>query len=383
MSNKDTPSMATPPTASRIGPHAACIALAFTGVMLAGAWQFMQAVPDIAWREIPHTWNDFREGRTTGATEKQLDQKLPARAGLIAAANTVRYVLTHGGGEQVRVGRDGWLFLTDELRFHDAAGSHLAARADLLAAASKALERDGVRLVIALVPDKARIYPTRLMEGRLPAYNSSRYQDALGALQARGVLAVDLLQPLASATANDEVYYRSDTHWNQAGAQRAAAAIASAVRRLNADLAATTFVTEKSGAEVERPGDLIRLMGLERVPDLLRPRPDREAPVVTRQTSADSGGGLFGDASVPVVLTGTSYSLRGNFHGYLQEALGAKVLNTAKDGSGFLQAATQYLRDEAYASSKPKVLIWEVPERFLGEKLGAETDWLKTVKLQP
>jgi len=356
-------------------------AAAFICVILGGAWQIIQASQQVEWREVPHAWVDFRQGKTANVLEKQLDQKLPERTTLIAAANSVRFLLLRSGGDQVRVGRDGWLFFTDELRFHAEAKSHLTARADLLGAAASALERHDVKLVIALVPDKARVYPEHLAGGRIPDYNRTRYQDALGALQQRNVNVVDLLKPLMLAAANGEVYYRSDTHWNQAGAQVAAEAIASEVRRLNADLDTTAFATEKSAVETERAGDLTRLMGLANAPNFLRSPPDHETLMITRQTSADSGGGLFGDASVPVVLTGTSYSLRGNFHGFLQQALAAKVLNTAKDGSGFLHAATQYLKDEAFRSSRPKILIWEVPERFLGMKLEGEAKWVQTVGL--
>ncbi len=353
----------------------------FICVMLGGAWQIIRASQQVEWSEVPHSWMDFQQGKTANVLEKQLDQKLPERTTLIAAANSPRYLLLRSGGDQVRVGRDSWLFFTDELRFHADANSHLAARADLLGAAASALEHNGVKLVVALVPDKARIYPQHLPAGNVPDYNRSRYQDMLSALQARNVHVVDLLKPLARAAANGEVYYRSDTHWNQAGAQIAAEAIAAEVRRLNVDLGATAFATETSAAATERPGDLIRLMGLGNAPNFLRPPPDREAVMVTRQTSADSGG-LFGDASLPVVLTGTSYSLRGNFHGFLQQALSAKVLNAAKDGGGFLQAATQYLKDEAFRSAKPKVLIWEVPERFMGDRLEGEEKWLQGVGLR-
>jgi alginate O-acetyltransferase complex protein AlgJ len=124
-------------------------------------------------------------------------------------------------------------------------------------------------------------------------------------------------------------------------------------------------------------------MGLAETPKALRPRPDIETPVVTLQSSADSSAGLFGEMVVPIALTGTSYSLRGNFHGYLQQELSAKVLNTAKDGGGLLQAGTSYLTDNAFQSSKPKVLVWEVPERFLYSKLSDEATWLKKVGLQP
>jgi len=378
--------MSLPDPTSVTGPalsvHSALAALALIGVTLAGAAQMTAAGLQIDMSKIPYSVSDFREGRTTGALEKQLDARLPSRDALISAANALRYLLLHGAGDQVRLGRAGWLFLTDELRFHEAAQSQRAARVELLARAAQGLQRDGVQLVVALAPDKARLYADRLAEGRLPDYTRDRYQDTLAALRARGVNVVDLLQPLALAAAGAEVYYRSDTHWNTVGARSAAAAVAEAVRRMRPDLPRTDFVTDPPGALQERPGDLIRLMGLANVPASLRPRADREAPLQTRQTSADSGG-LFGDASVPVVLTGTSYSLRGNFHGFLQQALGAKVLNAAQDGSGFLQSATQYLKDEAYRSSKPKVLIWEVPERFLDAPLAGEAGWAREVGVAP
>ena len=204
----------------RMTLHAGLAGVALIAVMLAGAWQTIAALQRIDFHALPQTMSDFREGRSTGALEKQIDQKLPERAFLIGVANTLRYQLLHGGGEQVRIGKDGWLFLTDELRYYDSARRHLEARADLLGAAAKSLERDGVKLVVALVPDKARVYPDQLAEGRLPLYTAGRYQEALTALRARGVQTVDLLQPLQRAAANSEVYYRSDTHWNQAGASR-------------------------------------------------------------------------------------------------------------------------------------------------------------------
>jgi alginate O-acetyltransferase complex protein AlgJ len=240
-----------------------------------------------------------------------------------------------------------------------------------------------VKLVVALVPDKARLYPHHLANGRYPDYNLSRYQDALAGLRSSGVMTVDLLKPLTLAARQGDVYYRSDTHWNQTGAQLAAKEVSLAISKLGLDLEKTVFSTASSGAEAERTGDLLHLMGLGETPKAFRPSSDIETPVVTRQSSADSAAGLFGEIVVPIVLTGTSYSLRGNFHGFLQQALSVKVLNTAKDGGGLLQAGTAYLTDNAFQSAKPKILVWEVPERFLYTKLSDETKWLEKVGFQP
>jgi len=372
-------------TSPKPTPHQAFAALAFIAVMLVGAWQITAAALNSDGLEFPRTLLDFREGRTTQELEKQLDKHLPVRSSLIAGANTLRYLITGGGGDQVRTGRDQWLFLTEELRYDAGGAANLRARADMLGTAALRLNEQGVKLVVALVPDKARIYETKLASGQYPAYNQSRYQDALAALRERKVTTVDLLQPLTQAAAKSEVFYRTDTHWNQVGAEVVARAVASQVQQLGISLDTTTFKTTSEGSPVERVGDLIRLMGLQDMPNALRPMPDQEAAASTSQISTESaGGGLFGDvAAVPVVMTGTSYSMRGNFHGYMQQALSSKVLNTAKDGGGFLQAATAYLTDEAFRSAKPKILIWEVPERFLMTKLEDESKWLAKVKLSP
>ncbi len=380
MSDNTAQSMTSPkPT-----PHQAFAALAFIAVMLVGAWQITAAALNPDGLEFPRTVLDFREGRTTQELEKQLDKHLPVRTSLIAGANTLRYLITGGGGDQVRTGRDQWLFLTEELRYDVGGAANLKTRVDMLGTAAQRLSEQGVKLVIALVPDKARIYESKLASGQYPAYNQSRYQDALAALRERKVTTVDLLQPLTQAALKSEVFYRTDTHWNQVGAEVVARAVASQVQQLGVSLDTTTFKTTSEAAPVERVGDLVRLMGLQDMPNSVRPMPDQEAPASTSQTSAESaGGGLFGDVAVPVVMTGTSYSMRGNFHGYMQQALSSKVLNTAKDGGGFLQAATAYLSDEAFRASKPKVLIWEVPERFLMTKLDDESTWLAKVKLSP
>ena len=377
MPHSDLPANQTA-TLSRYG---ALAVLTLTGVMLAGAWQIIAAAVDPAGLEFPRNWLDFRQGRSNGALEKQLDQKLPARSTLIGAANSVRYLLTGSGGEQVRTGKHGWLFLTEELRFDADGSANLKARAELLGAAARSLESQGVKLIVALVPDKARVYSSKLSTGRYPDYNSSRYADALSAFQKQGVTTVNLLQPLALAAAKGEVYYRTDTHWNQTGAQVAAEAIASAIKRFPLELEKTTF-SSKSGTPIERPGDLIHLMGLGDTAKLMGLQPDTETPETTLQSSSDSTD-LLGDSAVQVVLTGTSYSLRANFVGYLQQAISSKVLNAAKDGGEFLHATALYLQNDAFRSNRPKVLIWEIPERFLRGKPDESHEWLTKVGLIP
>lgn len=341
-------------------------------VMLLGLWQFAESLSQIGEMTYPKSWVDFREGRTTGALEKQLDQKMPMRSNLIAGANSLRYLLLNGANDQVRVGKDGWLFLTDEIRFDIDGDKNMQTRTNLLSTVSYLLEQKGVKLVVLLVPDKARVHSDRLMTGQYPDANESRYVRTVAQLADKKVTVIDILTPLRKQVASAEVYYRTDTHWNQLGAKIAAQEIASAVGRMRIPLQKTTFGSKADAVLSERQGDLIGMIGMESVPSFFRPRSDHEAAVTTAQTSSDQLTGLFGETGIDVVLTGTSYSLRGNFHGFLQEALSTKVLNGAKDGGGLLQATKQYLTDDAFKTAKPKILIWEIPERFIQAKLDGE-----------
>lgn len=365
----------------RIAPHHLAAALTLLATLTLGVWQLILAARDISYKEIPSSQHDVLTGTTAKHLESQLEKHMPAREGLISTANILRYIVLHGAGEQVQLGKENWLFLSDELRVYDHAQANMDARIALIGNAASALLQANVHLIVALVPDKSRIYENKLDSASRPAELLPRYNDTLAALQQAGVDAVDLATPLVSAAQKQEVYYRTDTHWNQVGAKVAADTISSNVKRSTDDLAKIDYVTQSVGAAKERPGDLIRLMGLEHAPDMLRPASDNEIIVTTTRSQADSGESLFGDSQVAVVLCGTSYSLRGNFHGYLQQALSSEVLNTAKDGGGFLNSITAYLQDEAYRITPPRILIWEVPERFLQTPLDTEPQWLESVRL--
>jgi alginate O-acetyltransferase complex protein AlgJ len=183
---------------------------------------------------------------------------------------------------------------------------------------------------------------------------------------------VNLLDTLATAAQKAPIYYKTDTHWNQKGAGLAAESVANRVRSLGVNLPLTEFVSQTAETPVERAGDLLKMMGLVNVPNWARPDPDWEPPQTTTRQAAGSSAplGLLGDAAgPPVVLVGTSYSLRANFHGQLQEQLKTEVLNVAKDGGGFMQAMSDYLNDDAFRTAPPKLVIWEVPERVFSPQL--------------
>lgn len=338
-------------------------------LMVFGVWQSSAALRDPALSEVPTTLDDIRSGVASDRFSKHLDTHLPARPVLIATANAGRYLIFQGTGDEVRLGRDGWLFSVEEIRYEAQSDVWMRQRLGTVARVSRALEQKGVRLVVALLPDKARVHQAQMPGGRYPAWHEHRYGLALQGLRGARVETVDLREVLGPEAQRAPVFYRSDTHWNQHGAALAAQAVARRVREIAPDLPSVPYRTAAAATSETRVGDLLRMIGLGDVPNGLRPDPDVEHVQTTVQVGEKVQGGLMDDVSVPVALAGTSYSRRANFHGALQQHLSADVLNMSKDGGGFATAMTAYLKGEEFTDAPPQVLIWEIPERVLSQPL--------------
>ncbi len=291
----------------------------------------------------------------------------------------LRWRLFDSGGPQVWVGRHDWLFLMEELRPFPDADAAMRFRVDALRHVQDRLAARGIGLLVALVPDKARVMRPE-MDGPRSAQAEVRYPELLRLLADAKVPTVNLFDSLAGARNAAEsgagpLFHRTDTHWNQPGAALAARSIAAAI---------TTpldrghkFRTEVALAETEWAGDLLRLMSLETIQDglpiKLRPPADRQHVERTTPVAAEAAGGLLDDSpAIEVALVGSSYSVNSNFAGRLAEAIGAPLGNFATAGGGFAGAARAYLDGTTFRETPPKLMIWEIPERVMGQPLGPD-----------
>ena len=320
------------------------------------------------------TWQAIFGGGTAAEVNRAMAHDLPFGGALAAAGGVLRWRLFGSGGPQVTVGCGGWLFLTEELRPWPGAEAAMAARAGALHRVAAGLAANGIALQVLLVPDKARVVRQTGCGVPYSAQSQARYAVFAGLLG--GLNWVDLRT--AYAGNHDPLYYRTDTHWNQDGAATAAAAIAAATATATgAPIGRDRPFQTGYGPPADRAGDLLRLMGLDQVPDLaipLRPLPDRERPATTTEADppADAGG-LLDDAPAPeVALVGSSFSVNANFSGALEQALAAPVGQFAQEGGGFWRSARDYFRSQAFRETPPKLVIWEIPERVVGQPIGPE-----------
>jgi alginate O-acetyltransferase complex protein AlgJ len=124
-------------------------------------------------------------------------------------------------------GRDGWLLLTGGSNAIGALydrnadllpDEKLRQWADLIEARARRFERMNIQYVHVNVPEKLTIYDNKLYEPIIDWTLSPAMR--LGELLQRSEYAsvwLDLIDPLRAARDRQELYYKTDTHWNAAG----------------------------------------------------------------------------------------------------------------------------------------------------------------------
>jgi alginate O-acetyltransferase complex protein AlgJ len=324
---------------------------------------------------------DLLRGEWTAAYQKAYEQGLAVREPALALWAALRYALFSEGEQGVLVGEDGWLYSTEEFVAMDPTGGTLGEAVEYVGAVEDQLLAKNIALVVALVPTKAGTYVEHLGRYHLPPALAHRYETARSALISRGIDAPDLATALREARTRRDVFLRTDTHWTAFGASVAAAALAPSVRRQLDERRSPReeYAQERLGWS-ERAGDLLSFIPLGPFHKATGLRPDL---VETTSTSAraESAAELFSELQIPVALVGTSYSAAGawNFDGALKAAVQADVLKVAVEGQGPFVPMQRYLESQAIDDPRPDVVIWEIPERYLGVRVALGISSLHSV----
>ncbi len=316
---------------------------------------------------------------------KNYDLHLPLRDPGIETWGAADYLLSDGR-PGVQIGQAGWLYTDEEFRSGPAVpgrksdGAVIQAKLEYIRQVRDRLSVQGTRLVIALVPAKVRLYPEHLGRKRVPAAKADEYQDFRAALAGLNILAPDLWAALRAGKAQGDVFLRADTHWTPLGARAAARALAQSIADQNiADQSAAgswpgLVTPDASFLSTRNPpvryfGDLLAYVRLGALQNTWGPPRDLLATETTRRVSPGRPPDerpLDDRTSPQVLLLGTSYSANPswNFQGALEQELGTDVRNASVEGRGPFVPMQAYL-DTLPEDVPPRVLIWELPERFL------------------
>lgn len=308
------------------------------------------------------------DGNATRDLDALYKNRLPHRDPSVGVFGNARYTLLGAGRKGVVVGDEGWFFTTEE--FKHVSPDSIASAADHIDGIRKQLEAQGIKLVLAPLPAKSDIYADELPTMMQSTAMSDAYGAFTGALRDKGIAVADTRSALLKAKPFGEVFLKSDTHWTPNGAKATAEAIQTAIEGAGIDLPDEP-VTAEWKPPVSIWGDLTKYVTS---PDYAaRAGLNQEnIPIYRTSVSADAtGGDIFGDdSSVPVMLVGTSYSANENwsFPDFLRTSLSTDVVNVAKEGLGPGVPMMDLLGGTALEETKPDVIVWEFPIRYLGTK---------------
>lgn len=338
-------------------PPSRLAAVALLAVLAIG---FAATLANPALRRAPA--QPVRTGAWAAAYQQALDEASPLRPWAVAVWNAIDLAVFGQAPDGVVLGADGWLFTDEEYAATAAAEAHRDAWVARIDAAAARVEAEGVALVVALVPAKAVLVDAD--QPPLPDVARDRYDATLADLAALGVRTVDL-RPALSALDQD-AWLRTDTHWTPAGAEAAADAVAAALLEVVPDLGGSEPYDRAFVGVEAVEGDLVRLLGLGPLEDALAPDPD-VIELSEARSSAPPSNDLFAPVELPVAVVGTSYAAdpRWNLADRLRTALGRDVLDAAREGIGPLRPLLDYLDGDAWASARPRAVVWEVPVRYL------------------
>lgn len=337
--------------------------VAFAGMLLALSLWSMRGIVGFSVAKETTVLN----GKLAHAFEKHYDDEFPIKQIGTNLWALVDYGLFGEGRQGVVIGQDGWLFSDEEFDPVAEGERHLQENLALIQGVRDELDSRGIKLVLAIVPSKSRIYPEHVGEARPTALRQDLYAHFRGAVRKAGIIAPDLLAPLEQAKNNGQVFLRTDTHWTPQGAEVVAQRLGQVVReRVSLSGSDQAFVTEAVKNE-DYKGDLTRFLPLDPLFADLMPAPDTLQKRETRAAGQEESGDLFGDSSVPVALVGTSYSANPNwnFAGALRQSLQRDLVNHAEDGHGPILPMLKYLKSDELKDAAPELVIWEFPERYL------------------
>lgn len=341
--------------------------LNFTGlflilILIAGAGMTLWALPQAVRESMPFDRGGWVNGTHTQAIENAFDQSLPVTDPAIDAWDKMGFALFGEGRRGVLVGTDGWLFSAEEFEKTDGFQDNINANLAYITAVRDALSAKKIALFVIPVPSKARVQQKHLGRYEFPAHWTMQYEKMAAFLDHHKIPHADLLPVFEKAPNKDALFLKTDTHWSPDGARRAAQVVAA---RVSADLPYLSFAPQAfqvvAGDEEMYEGDLLRFIGKNAAPGLA---PDRLRRVTLDTTQDDD---LFGARPFDVVLVGTSFSAneKWGFAHFLKAAMHTDILNRADQGLGPFEVMQSYLESENFKKAPPRLVLWEVPERYL------------------
>lgn len=269
------------------------------------------------------------------------------------------------------VGKSDWLFYRYEIS--DTVDiPTIDTSVGLISRFNKVLAANGVTMAVTMVPLKMRIYSEFVPDDiKINDTMRGNYERISKQMQAAQLQVLDLNKAFLNSpkrTSETPLFFRLDTHWAPAGALLAGETIKTEID--------ANPVLKKVYDEVP-PENFKLVVGKRKINakarDLVEQLPKPPAVYAPEQTFAvdvsratPAKEDLLGNAVVPAItLVGSSYSNTWTgFPDAVRYSLQRDILSISVGADqGSWVGMESYLRDDAFQTKPPKLMIWEMPER--------------------
>jgi len=266
---------------------------------------------------------------------------------------------------QVLLGKDGWMEYTSGVNIEDfqnvTSFEHKRKLGKDLKVFNQYLKSEGITLLIVVAPNKATIYPDKLPNQLKVLPTQSKLDKFILYLEDNNLPVVDLRPSLQTARLGQDVYYKTDTHWNGYGAFAAYKTIINFLRSSYPEL--KPYDTEDLELAIMDPTvrDLSKLMHASFIVEsnsFFKPKESFVQTMHPREYYGYNQSSWVQDSKLPTLLM---------FHDsfgtmYLNDYLS---MNFGESHFVHIYNMTEYFTRERIQYFKPDVIIVEIVERDL------------------
>ena len=314
-------------------------------------------------------WN--RDSINTFPTrfEKYFSDNFGGRLAFIAGYSHLCYSLGVSPTKNVIIGKNGWLYFGDENEIKTYRKTNPFNAAQIAKWRWKMrlikgyLEKRGVKLVFLIAPNKSSIYPEQMPDNINAAGKTGAFDQLSNVADELGIEFADPRNALIERKKRDDVYFRTDTHWNDLGAFVAYDLLMKSLANRFPGLSPIPESSLGFSSVGRHGGDLFNMLGLpaDNVADMAKTanlekllgmmKNIRAADLPRKWDAAwdlDTGNAgpraiilrdSFGNALLPLLAIHFSHITSRLDHGWLS--------------------------DDVVEKEKPDVVIYEITERFL------------------
>ncbi len=221
-------------------------------------------------------------------------------------------ILKNSSNPKVLIGLDDWLFyvnpaegnsLEDYRRNDPLTPEELRSWKVGLEAKHKWLKQQGTSYLFVVVPDKYSIYPEYIPKHIRQVGKQTRLDQLIEYMKDSEVSVLDLRPVLLAAKQKGQLFYKTDTHWNDFGAAIAQHEIIRTIQKIYPNLTPINYAWQDFGLIEYKSGDIANMLNIsyflkEMVPELRKPLPICHKQIVETHPEDQMKATFFTDCRI-------------------------------------------------------------------------------------